>query len=112
VPDLPGGVAIVRTGFSRIHVFTVQHVEAFVSAAFECAQTYLGLSLKRSKVALTRDYCREFRLGNVRYSEARGVKCEDNVPYEEHSRCAVLYMYPQCAAHSSFDGTKRVMPHP
>ncbi|TPP60321.1 hypothetical protein FGIG_11456 [Fasciola gigantica] len=59
----------MSVSFCPQHVFTVQHVDTFIASAFDYAQTFLGLTLKRSKVLLTRDYCREFRLGNASEEE-------------------------------------------
>ncbi|CAI2739019.1 unnamed protein product, partial [Dicrocoelium dendriticum] len=71
ITDLPGGIAVVQCGFGRIHVFTVQNPDALINAAFECAQNHLGLQLRRAQFPLTREYCREFRLGKARQVDGR-----------------------------------------
>ncbi|KAA3681187.1 DnaJ subfamily C member 13, partial [Paragonimus westermani] len=45
------------------HVFTVQNPDQLIKAAGDLSQAHLGLVLRRSPTPLTRDYCREFRLG-------------------------------------------------
>ncbi|CAL8068163.1 unnamed protein product [Calicophoron daubneyi] len=65
ISDLTGGIAVVQCGFGRIHVFTVQNPDVLIRSCSDAAQTHLGLTLRRSTVPLTRDYCREFRLGKA-----------------------------------------------
>ncbi|KAL8616890.1 hypothetical protein ACOMHN_041809 [Nucella lapillus] len=70
VSDVPGGVAVMQGGYSRLHLFALETRSDLVKAVIETAAACIGITIKQRKEPITYDEFLAKRLGKFSSDEA------------------------------------------
>ncbi|XP_046378006.2 dnaJ homolog subfamily C member 13-like [Haliotis rufescens] len=70
VSDVPGGVAIISGGFSRLHLFALEQKDELMKCVSEAGATCVGVAIKQRKEPITFEQFQLNRLGKYSTDEA------------------------------------------
>ncbi|XP_033628714.1 dnaJ homolog subfamily C member 13-like isoform X2 [Asterias rubens] len=79
VSGYPGGFAIIHGGFSRLHIFACDRKEELMKKAVEFAGTYIGVTLRKRKEAISFDQSIINKMGKYSNDESLTSLAEFNV---------------------------------
>ncbi|XP_076459341.1 dnaJ homolog subfamily C member 13-like isoform X2 [Babylonia areolata] len=70
VSDVPGGVAVIQGGFSRLHLFALEAYSELVKSVMETAAACIGIAVRQRKEPITHDEFLTNRMGKYSSDEA------------------------------------------
>ncbi|KAL8571849.1 DnaJ subfamily C member 13 [Nucella lapillus] len=70
VSDVPGGVAVIHGGFSRLHLFALEAQDDLVKAVMEAAAAFVGIAVRQRKDPISYEQFQTNRLGKYSTDEA------------------------------------------
>ncbi|KAK6166630.1 hypothetical protein SNE40_023278 [Patella caerulea] len=70
ISDVPGGVAIIYGGFSRLHFFSLEQKDELIRNIMESGANYVGVAIKQRKEPITFEQAQTHRMGKYSSDEA------------------------------------------
>ncbi|KAK7507621.1 hypothetical protein BaRGS_00001556 [Batillaria attramentaria] len=70
VSDVPGGVAVIHGGFSRLHLFALEQRDELIKCVMEAGAAFVGVAIKQRKEPITYEQFQTHRMGKYSTDEA------------------------------------------